>query len=170
MATLNADYALEIQYALVAALSNASTGLQTANSGAAVDVSGFDKTWEHYRKRVDFLASEGISKGAIVWMQYLPQKPDHFGAGVVFGNKAYWDIWMGCPILTQNWPLESTEFVRLDAFRIKLKSIIFGNRTFGDKSWYTESWDTGWFVDSIRQPNLYVFKFRMEARYTSYYS
>lgn len=170
MATLNEDNAFAIQYAIVAALIDAGTGLATANAGAAVDVSGFDKTWEHYRKRVDFMANEGLSKGAIVWMQYLPQKPDHMGSGTVFGNKVFWDIWMGVPILTQNWPLESTEFVRLDAFRIKLKSIIFGNRTFGDKSWYTEIWDTGWYVEQKTQPPLYVFKFKLEARYTSYYS
>ena len=170
MATLNADNAFAIQYAIVAALADDTTGLQTANAGAAVDVSGFDKSWEHYRKRVDFARSEGLSKGAIVWMQYQPQKPEHMGAGVVFGNKAFWDIYLGCPILTQNWPVDSTEFLRLDAFRVKLKEIVFGNRTFGDKSWYTEIWDTGWYVEPKAQPPIYVFKFRLEARFTSYYS
>ena len=170
MATLNQDNAFAIQYAIISALSDASTGLQTANSGATVDISGFDKTWEHYRKRVDFMASSGLSQGAIVWMKYLPQKPEHLGAGVVMGNKAFWDIYMGVPLLTQNWPVETTEFVRLNAFRVKLKELIFGNRTFGDKAWYAEIWDTGWYVEAKAQPPLYVFQFKLEARFTSYYS
>ena len=169
MATLNADYALLIQSAIVTALADPTTGLKTANAGAAVDISGFDRSWDHYRKRVDFAGSSGLSQGAIVWMQYQPAKPQHLGAGVVFGNYSNWEIWMGCPILTQNWPDDAAEFVRLDAFRVKLKEIIFGNRTFGDRSWYSEIWDTGWYVEKA-QPLLYVFKFRLETRYTSYYS
>ena len=169
MATLNADYALQIQYAVVAALDDPTTRLKSANAGAEVDVSGFDKTFEHYLKRVDFMASAGLSKGAIVWMQYKPEKPTHSGAGVIFTNNMFADFWMGCPILTQNWPVDETEFLRLDAFRIKFKEVIFSNRTMGDKSWFTNIWDVGYDVRKT-QPNLYVFKFRALFHYTSYYS